>query len=438
MGLQTLNPMKQFTVALPAVSFFLCSCMSPMTPLSTVTKTDWPKFMPNLEADLSESAVAAEMPADINIEAPPSSVAPQLAQWSGVWSGWAGQGRSVDVKLIVEKITASEVTMVVVRAMAGTSLLTQRLTARFEGGELRGVLTSGTSVTYRMRNLETVELCWRGSNGAWMAGVMSKSEGATNKSIERIATELIENGKAISLEMVLFKPSGNGPFPTLMFNHGSTGWGNDASLFKATWTSPALARFFNERGWLIAFPQRRGRGKSDGLYDEGMELDRSAYSARPEVSLPGVDRALDDMDEAVAWLKTRPEVDRGRMIIGGQSRGGILSVAFSGTRPAEFRGVINFVGGWMGEGAQASEAVNTKTFQRGAPFGRPTLWLHADNDPFYSLRHSRKNFDAFIAAGGVGSFHIVPIGAAQDGHHIVSVPSLWRTTVERYLADLNL
>ena len=92
----------------------------------------------------------------------------------------------------------------------------------------------------------------------------------------------------------------------------------------------------------------------------------------------------------------------------------------------------------MGEGAQASEAVNTKTFQRGAPFGRPTLWLYADNDPFYSLKHSRKNFDAFIVAGGLGAFHTLPIGAAQDGHHIVSVPSLWRTTIERYLADLNL
>jgi len=69
-------------------------------------------------------------------------------------------------------------------------------------------------------------------------------------------------------------PNGVGPFPTLIFHHGSTGRGDAPALFTGTFESPSLARLFNESGWLVAFPQRRGRGASDGLYDEGFEPDR--------------------------------------------------------------------------------------------------------------------------------------------------------------------
>jgi hypothetical protein len=33
--------------------------------------------------------------------------------------------------------------------------------------------------------------------------------------------------------------------------------------------SPNIADFFVKKGWMAAFPQRRRRGKSDGLFYEG-------------------------------------------------------------------------------------------------------------------------------------------------------------------------
>jgi hypothetical protein len=33
--------------------------------------------------------------------------------------------------------------------------------------------------------------------------------------------------------------------------------GNEATRFSATATSPALARFFHEQRWMVAFPERR-------------------------------------------------------------------------------------------------------------------------------------------------------------------------------------
>jgi pimeloyl-ACP methyl ester carboxylesterase len=161
-----------------------------------------------------------------------------------------------------------------------------------------------------------------------------------------------ENGKPVRLEVVLFKPEGEGPFPLLVFNHGSTGTGKLPDRFTRTSWNFGLADFFLERGWMVAFPQRRGRGRSDGLYDEGFApLRGNGYSCDPPRSLPGADRALDDIEAAVGTLLRRPDVSPGPILMGGNSRGGVLSIAYAGKHPEQVLGVINFVGGWISEDA---------------------------------------------------------------------------------------
>lgn len=246
---------------------------------------------------------------------------------------------------------------------------------------------------------------------------------------ERISTTLQEAGVPVSLEMVIHKPTGPGPFPVVVFNHGSTGNGDDPTLFTRTWSSPTFSRVLNALGWMVVFPQRRGRGGSDGVYDEGFEPDRSRYSCRPEYSLPGVERALEDIDAVVAHLRTRADARSDRMLVAGQSRGGILAIAHAGTRPGVFLGVINFVGGWMSDRCPDPEAINTVTFRRGAGSTRPTLWLYGENDSFYRLDHSRGNFAAFQDAGGTGSFVSFRLPGGEDGHSLLAHPTLWRRDV---------
>jgi hypothetical protein len=62
-----------------------------------------------------------------------------------------------------------------------------------------------------------------------------------------------------------------------------------------------------------------------------------------------------------------------------------------------------------------------------------TLWLYAVNDPFYSVAHSRGNFDAFIAAGGQGQFEIYTRAPGLNGHFLVNDPALWSEALEAYL-----
>ena len=246
------------------------------------------------------------------------------------------------------------------------------------------------------------------------------------------------DGEQVKLAVITYKPAGNRPFPTLIFHHGSTGRGNDPNLFARPYDPKPTVEWFTARGWAVILPSRRGRGGSEGKYDEGFDLNRSyGYSCEPPLSIPGADRALRDIDAITPVLLAQPFVDRAKFIVGGQSRGGILTIAWAGKHP-EVKAAINFVGGWMGTGCSTATTINQTLFKRGASFGQPTIWLYGDRDPYYPLSHSRSNFAAFEAAGGKGSFNEYTPPQGASGHGISFVPSLWSSRMEAYLTERGL
>ena len=367
-------------------------------------------------------------------------------RFAGTWVGaWGGDLKTI---LTFESIEADGTATVIYAdgdyTLWGIKRGWRRFTGRIYGNELwikdritefvYELAPSGRLLaTYARRNWRGRAVLTRqnlsalrkpGATVPWIAGKRSF-----------LQTGLTENGKPIRLEAVVFRPAGTGPFPLAVVNHGSTGRGNDPRLFRQTFIAPMLAEFLTQRGWLAAFPQRRGRGRSDGLYDEGFRADRSrGYACATQRSLAGADRALADVDAAIAALQKRPDVRPGPVLLLGQSRGGILSVAYAGLHPEKVRGVINFVGGWVGDRCRNAIAVNRTLMNRGTRFPRPMLWLYGENDPFYALDHSRGNFEAFRAAGGRGRF----IGAAVpggNGHRVILFPRLWGAEVDRYLGE---
>ncbi len=246
------------------------------------------------------------------------------------------------------------------------------------------------------------------------------------------------DGESVKLAVITYKPAGNGPFPTLVFHHGSTGRGNDPSAFARSYDPKPMSEWFVARGWAVVLPSRRGRGGSEGKYDEGFDLNRAnGYSCEPTLSIPGADRALRDIDAVTPVLLAQPFVDRSRFIVGGVSRGGILTIAWSGKHP-EAKAAINFVGGWMGTACSAATTINRTLLNRGATYPSPGLWLYGDRDSFYPLSHSRANFEAFQAAGGKGSYLTFTPADSMNGHYINSVPSLWSAPMEAYLRERSL
>lgn len=399
-------------------------------------QTAWPSYMPTLPAAWSESPVAAVLPPDVSVVRPDPALAPERARWGGVWQGWACRAMQCDVRLAVEKLSAAGATVVYAGASA-TQTVVERAEGQFVGPELVVRLSTGARLVLRMRPDADLEMSlWKPDTQLVAAGVLTQKTLDYVRRVERVPTPWTENGAPQTLEMVVYRPLGTDPLPTLVFNYGSTGNGDRPEWFTHTWTSPELARHFTAQGWQVVFPQRRGRGRSDGLYDEGFLVDRTRYACEPERSLPGLERALTDLDAVMAHVLKRSDVEAQRLLIGGVSRGGILSVAYAGRHPETFHGVINFVGGWVGDRCSHANEINSTSFRRGAVFARPMLWLYGDKDPFYSLRHSRRNFDAFVAAGGQGRFVTFEPPPDQNGHAIHTRPALWSAVVDDYLRQV--
>jgi dienelactone hydrolase len=213
--------------------------------------------------------------------------------------------------------------------------------------------------------------------------------------------------------MVIYTPLGPGPYPTLVFHHGSTGSGDNPSLFGLPYESEALAFFLVERA-----------------------PDRSRYSCLAEAALAGLDRALEDANVVTGFALGMTEVDPDRMLLGGRSRGGILATAHARRRPAVYAGVINFVGGWLGEGCADAVTVNRSTFEEAADQPSPVLWLYGENDPFYSVSHvvaitmrSQQRWLRCVRLYRRGD-------PAASGHLILDEPSLWRADGDLFLSTV--
>ena len=116
---------------------------------------------------------------------------------------------------------------------------------------------------------------------------------------------------------------GPGPFPAVLWNHGSErfpGW------------QPELAAFYTANGFAFFIPHRRGQGQSSaaGPYIVDRQPSRLAIFAtgasagRKIIALH--EEANHDVEAALAWLKARPDIDPGRIVMSGVSFGGIQTL----------------------------------------------------------------------------------------------------------------
>jgi cephalosporin-C deacetylase-like acetyl esterase len=127
----------------------------------------------------------------------------------------------------------------------------------------------------------------------------------------------------VVLHGFLYVPPGTGPSPAVIWNHGSErlpGW------------QPGLAAFYTQNGFAFFIPHRRGHGKSSDagpyIIDEqptklAVVVD-GAEAGNKVIALH--ERAALDVEAAVTWLRARPEIDPGRIVMSGVSYGGIQTL----------------------------------------------------------------------------------------------------------------
>ena len=122
----------------------------------------------------------------------------------------------------------------------------------------------------------------------------------------------------------LYKPQGNGPFPGIIWNHGSE---------KSPGTGPefdAIADIFVPAGYVVFAPVRRGHGDSQGEYiDDQIATEKQQHGADAAAQLLVTlmeGPQLDDQLAGFAYLKALNYVDPNRLAVVGCSYGGIQTL----------------------------------------------------------------------------------------------------------------
>jgi dienelactone hydrolase len=235
--------------------------------------------------------------------------------------------------------------------------------------------------------------------------------------------------QGVRLEATLYRPRRPEPFPVVVFNHGSTGNGRIAPTLTVRY--PAVARFFVERGFAVLVPMRRGRGASEGEYVE-------PYGCNPATLSSGVERGTADVHAALTFVLKQSWADPARLILGGMSRGGLLSVLYPSVGHVRPRGVINFAGGWTPDWCDATAHFNEQMFARGGRVALPMLWLYAENDRNYGPSSIRSYHRRFTESGGTADLRFFP-AIGHDGHDLLpwSV-AVWQPAVDDFLKRIGV
>ena len=216
---------------------------------------------------------------------------------------------------------------------------------------------------------------------------------------------------------------GPGPFPVVLFNHGSGGPDADHTAgMPMTEAAEKLAPLFLKHGYALLYLFRRGQGLSadQGPFMQDI-LKREEAAKGKEVRqhlqfvLTTTDH-LDDVLAALSFLKTAPLVDAKRIAIVGHSFGGQLTLLAAG-RDTSVRAAVTFAvaaSSWE-RSPELREQLRTAVGKATAPI----MLIQAAND--YSTAPSQE------LAGELHRLHksyvlkiYPPVGrTAGDGHNFV-------------------
>jgi dienelactone hydrolase len=185
--------------------------------------------------------------------------------------------------------------------------------------------------------------------------------------VDSAYTEVFYPSGSLRIQAYLYKPDGDGPFPVVIYNHGSR-----AGRERRSMPFEYIGRLLTRAGYVVLVPERRGYGGSDGpTWSEDVGNDRGQrFIAR-------LQEETDDVLAARDYLRTLPFADTKRIGIMGWSLGGIVTM-FAVSRSSAFAVAIDQAGAaltWDGS-AQVRSALIAAA-EHGTT---PALLLVAQND----------------------------------------------------------
>jgi len=246
-----------------------------------------------------------------------------------------------------------------------------------------------------------------------------------NEHIEQVPAG--PSGRAM-LETTVFQPNGPGPFPLIIINHGKDpGRPNlqprDRFYYMAT--------AFVKRGYAVMVPMRQGFANSTGRYrDYGCNMTANGYAQ------------AEDIAATLAYARQQRWVDADRIVVAGQSYGGLATIALGTQDQPGVRGLINFAGGLRDDSDRCAwrSALVSAFAEYGAKTKLPTLWMYGQNDSLFGPELAQRMFGAFEGAGGRGRLvEFEPF--KRDSHGMLASrdgEKVWLDDTMRFLARIGM
>jgi dienelactone hydrolase len=233
---------------------------------------------------------------------------------------------------------------------------------------------------------------------------------------------------AVELETTIYKPPGAGPFPVVVMNHGKA-LGNPRNQNRDRFL--VLSREFVKRGYAVVVPMRQGFSKSSGDY-----IDRGC-----DMTAHGNTQA-DDLQSTLDYLRTQPWADNQRILVAGQSYGGLTALAFGTRQYPGVKGLINFAGGLKMHGGDCrwQQSLVQAFATYGGKTALPSLWFYGENDNHFGPELAQRLHSAYVQAGG--NARLVAYGPFKKDAHGMSGSrdgvKIWWPETEKFLKELGM
>lgn len=230
------------------------------------------------------------------------------------------------------------------------------------------------------------------------------------------------------LAAFLFRPPGEGPFPLMVANHGSSIAQGTQDLCR-----PSVAALLMSWGVACLVTHRRGYGNSPGTpwrEDVTAEFGTEEYDAQLAARL---DAESDDVVAARAFAAARPEIDADHIGVMGSSFGGINTLLAAAKEPA-FRCAVEFAGAAMNW--ERTPNLQKLMHDAAARLTKPVFFLQAAND--YSTRPTIELAEGLLGTGKIVRSQVYPPhGVSKDEGHFLyrDGTMVWGPDVRDFLEE---
>ena len=249
------------------------------------------------------------------------------------------------------------------------------------------------------------------------------------------------------VEMVnhFYKPQGDGSFPVVIFSHGRSGERDQRWNLKSP-VSVGHGNFWLRKGFALVAPVRPGYGDTGGVDRETSGARGSGSSCRGTPDFVRVAKAAGAaVLAALDWVRAQPWARTDKLLLVGQSVGGLATIGVGAMNPPGVVGAINFSGGAGGSpdvspGHSCRPEKLAEAFQEfGKTMKIPSLWLYAENDLYWGPEAPKEWHKTFTEGGSKTRFVMTePVPGTPDGHRLLAAGGrLWSRHVNEFVKELG-